>query len=200
MSKIKFNGKTIYTKSVVRNIKQLFDASSKEGLYWYDEANEYAQYISDKYNVPKIKVCGIIAAVSPLKSWDINKRIVNEFYTDGTIKHTKVFQSKVRRIHSLSDEDTNAESISMILSGSKIVSFFINIYDPNKEKTVTVDRHAISIAVNKSLSDEELRITKKQYEFFANCYNIAAIDLNIRVSQLQSVTWVHWRQNKNNNK
>ena len=161
-----------------------------EDALWYVKANRYCRSLSEKYNVSTIQVAGIVAALSPLKNWDINKQIADDFLRTGTAGHIKFQLSKCHRIM----QTTNLTEICEILNGNKIVSFFLNIVDPGADEQVTIDSHAVGIAVNKYLGS--VQITKNQYEFFANCYRIAARELEVLPLELQAITWVTWRKLK----
>ena len=91
-------------------------------------------------------------------------------------------------------QDPTTDEIVEILNGQKIVNFFHNIRYPKTSRNVTIDRHALSIAVGKKLTDEKMKLTKAQFEFFEHCYRWTADNLGISPLLLQSATWVKWRQ------
>ena len=75
----KFKGQTLTRTKVVNNILKTFNKRAySEGANWYDEANEFARRLSFKYDIQTSKVCGVIAALSPLKTWEQNQLITNE--------------------------------------------------------------------------------------------------------------------------
>jgi hypothetical protein len=194
-----FKGKTLYTKTVVRRITEVYNQATDHND-WYKEANDFAFQLSyrlwDKDPATRkqahAKACGIIAALSPLKSWDENMNIAKLFVLTGQVKHTAVMGQKAKDILS---SDGSLETISTILNGSKITSFFLNIYRPSTSQAVTIDRHAISIALGYSITDN-FSMTSKQYEFFQNCYRIASLNASIKPLQMQAITWVEWRKQK----
>jgi hypothetical protein len=61
---------------------------------------------------------------------------------------------------------------------------------------LTIDRHAVSIAVGEKLSDDKLQMTAGQYEFFQETYRWTAAQLGVNPLILQSATWVVWRKMK----
>ena len=95
------------------------------------------------------------------------------------------------------DSDGELETICDILNGSKIVNFFMNIVNP-KSNGVTIDRHAVSLAVGRDLQGSSLQMSATQYQFFVNAYQIASKKVGLLPSQLQAVTWVEWRKFKKN--
>lgn len=69
----------------------------------------------------------------------------------------------------------------------------MNILQPNNTSVVTIDRHAISIALGRVSTQKEQSLTKNQYEFFVQCYVWTAEQLGITPSELQGRTWSAWR-------
>ena len=99
--------------------------------------------LSEQFDKPIYQTAGIIAALSPLKSWKENKRIAILFYQTGIIKHTNLIKGKIYRI----EKAKNISEIIKILNGRKIRSFYQNIL--GYENVLTIDRHAANIAYKK---------------------------------------------------
>ena len=195
--KQKFKGTILTQRKCVNNILKVYNSSLSESISndWYLDAHNFALKQSKLHNVPLIKVCGIIASLSPLKSWTENKIIVGLFLSSGKGKHTKAMVNKAKQILNC---EPDAECIANILNGNKIISFFFNIYNPQQGNFVTIDRHALSVCLYKSISDNEGKgITLKQYEFFVNCYRVAGAKIGISPVKMQAVTWEIWREQKN---
>lgn len=192
----KFKGQTLTLKKCVRNILSVYNSANLETINenWYIEANQFAQSLAIKYDVSLQIACGIIAALSPLKSWTENKLIADNFLKNGKGKHTKLFVDKATQIK---NSNSDVETIALILNGNKIISFFVNILEPLQQNFVTIDRHALSIILGRNILEREaVGITYNQYQFFVNCYNVAGLKAKISPVLMQSITWVTWRQNK----
>jgi len=201
-NKQKFKGSTLFRKRCVDNIIKVYkDKSVKhEGYSWYDEAHELASSMAREFGLTTLQVAGIIASLSPLKSWDENKKIARQFCINGNGKHTKDFKAKAEQIKSY-NSSAEHEFILATLNGNKIQNFFINIAYPKADNHVTIDRHAISVAIGRSINESEGRgITDAQYEFLSSCYIDASKKIGILPNQLQAVTWVKWRELKNKDK
>lgn len=197
-NKQKFKGKTLFRATVVKNILKVFNDNTVQiDSDWYLEANKLANTMAIDFELATIQTAGIIAALSPLKSWEHNKQIARQFLNKGVAKHTKAMMAKAEQIKLANTE----EEILKILNGNKISSFFVNIAFPERECSVTIDRHAISVALGRTLLEHEGRgITKVQYEFFVSCYKDASKLANVRPNMMQSVTWEKWRILKNRKK
>lgn len=192
MSKLKFQGKTLYTKTCVNNIIKMLSKSDQYDAGWYKRAFRWANEAAAVNNLSVDKVCGIIAALSPQKSWNENLRITNTFITEGKSYHTKAMTAKAQAILELPNcELSNVKEICNILNGSKITSFFLNIYDFHVTGSVTIDRHAVEIAVGKKLKNHTM--TANQYLFFENCYKIASLESPYLPHEIQAMTWETWR-------
>jgi len=191
MAKQKFNKKTLYTKTCVDNILSIYDQDfNVETTNWYLEAHTFAESLALNHNVELLKVCGIIAAFSPLKEWNQNKSIVRDFLKTGKAKHTGVFVDKAQDILECTGEQSE---IADILRGNKITSFFLNIAFPFNTSIVTIDRHAQDICLGQICLENKRKMTSGQYEFFVNCFTIAANYRDVTPSSMQAITWVKWR-------
>ena len=95
------------------------------------------------------------------------------------------------------DCDGSDEAILAILNGRKITSFYLNIMYPHKVEFVTIDRHALSIALGYWISEKDYAgMTANQYNFFEQCFTLAAMKADISPVLMQSSTWVRWRKIK----
>lgn len=192
----KFKSETLKLRRCVKNIVEVYNSSNKFTSHnWYQEANNFARKLAIKYDVEVSVACGIIAALSPLKSWQENKLIAEGFLKNGKGKHTKNMLDKALQIKL---SDGQPETIATILNGNKITSFFINIYNPRQSNYITIDRHAISIVLGRNIKESEgVGITLRQYNFFVNCYKLAGVKLGVEAIKVQSVSWQNWREAKN---
>jgi hypothetical protein len=194
-----YKGELFSRTHVKNNIKKAFLNASKERQFdWYGSALEFAKEIAGKYlsdsELDLNKAAGIIAALSPLKYWDQNKDCAESFLKFGISKHMKRFENKAKSI--LHSSGTESEILT-ILNGRKIISFYLNIRHPDSCTNVTIDRHALSVAVGNWVTDEYYSgMTAIQYQWFADCYILAAKELNVAPLYVQSVTWEYFRSVK----
>jgi hypothetical protein len=198
MIRIKFNEDLLTRTKVKRNILSIYNqALSNERNDWYKDAHNWAKgfVLTDTdFN----RFCGIVSALSPLKKWEENKSMaVNYWISGGHIPHIRQFAQKAVDI---CNSDGENATVLRILRGAKICSFYNNIRYPNAGNVVTVDRHALSIAIGRFMHNHEQGLTKNQYEFFRHCYVWTANELEISPQYLQGVTWSAWRRLKTNYK
>ena len=202
--KYPFRNKKLSRTQVKNNIlavlKEADNESFVNGATWYDVANGIAKklIVASETEINLAQAVGVIAALSPLKSWELNIRLAYEFVAGYRGGHTKLCVNKADEILRLNNP--SVDDVVDILRGQKIVNFFLNIYYPNEDTAITIDRHAVGIALigtkKIKLTDEECRPTKAQFEFLVRCYKWAASELNLSAVQLQAITWEHFRNIK----
>jgi hypothetical protein len=196
MHKQIFKGEELTRTKVRNNILKLWDLTEpKERFDWYDDALHFATMNAPENNFKSVaRVCGVIAALSPLKTWEQNKKITITLLQTGDCGQMKQFVSKANRII---ESDGSDDAILSILNGRKISAFYLNIRYPHKANNVTIDRHALSIALGKRTTDADYAgMTAKQYEFFVQCYILAGMKVNVSPLLMQSATWVRFRKIK----
>lgn len=193
MKAIQFQGRKLTRTKVKNNILNVWFKATEEDKYdWYVEAHTLAVKFAYEYRLSISQAAGIIAALSPMKTWTENKRIAKLFLQGQRQKlHTKLFISKAEVILKANTDD----EIISALNGNKITSFYLNIRYPEQSKHVTIDRHALCIGLGVKLADADIpKMTANQYEFFQQTYIWVAGQLGISPLLLQSATWLVWRR------
>ena len=164
------------------NLLAWYDYDRTNGRDWYAEAFAFCVKLSDTYHVDSVRIAGIIAALSPQKNWDINKRLAIDFLESGSAGQYKFLVNKDRKILRAELMD-----IPAILYGKKITSFFLNII--GFAPVVTVDRHIISAAVGYSYGT----ITDKGYKYLSDVIISLADRVNVHPKVFQAVVWSNYR-------
>ena len=180
--------------STKENIMAAFLKSPPEYKYnWYAQAHGICEDISRETGIPIVSVVGVMAALSPLKSWDENIRITKSFIKTGNGYHVRNCEEKARMCLSVCEES----KIFLLLKGRKISRFFDNILHPEKSDYVTIDRHALSVALGRITNDADYRkLTAKKYTEIEKAYKEVAQELGVLPNVVQSATWLYVRNNK----
>lgn len=187
MVSVKYKNETISRTKMRNNIRRIWNETSQEERRdWYSEAFMIAH--TSKYDT--IKMIGVIAALSPLRRWEINIKIAFEFMETGDCGQMMQLKDKARRI--VSSNGTESEILD-ILNGPKIKAFFLNILHHDRNTNVTVDRHATELAMNKVYGDDVAGLSESQYLFFQEQYRAVANEIGVMPNRLQSATWLRWR-------
>ena len=178
--------------SLAENIVSVYrdaDAQSlSDGACWYRQALGVASSLDA--DAPA-RAAGVLAALSPQTSWEHNVRLARRAYaTRFATGHTHLFCSRANAI--LRD---GCEPLS-VLGGNKVRAFYALISDPSDPSTVCVDRHAVAIALGRTLSQRERKVLERAgaYEHVADAYRAAAATLGVLPSTVQAVTWLAWRK------
>jgi len=186
-----FKANKLSRTTVKNNILNTY-RSSKDNSNWYAEALEFCTEVAIDNKVQINSVVGVVSALSPRKNWIMNKKIAVDLIKTNDCGHMKVFVQKARDCLTSNTD----KQILKVLNGKKISSFYLNIRYPDRIGTVTIDRHAIAVAIGRTATNEELSLTDKQYKFFEDTYKYTAQMLGITPQLLQSITWETWRVNK----
>ena len=213
----KFKGLDLTRTQVKNNILKVWDYTTNQDRHdWYQEAHEYAVQLiweatdveyrhAARYDKPRIsKACGVISALSPMVLWKVNKRLAWELIVDQHgegWEDLKCLKANAKKAWLIIQSDGSDDAILGILKGQKTSAFYLNIRYPEKAICLTIDRHALSIALGVRITkdnDELFQMTAKQYEFFQECYRWTAAKIGVSPLILQSATWLLWRREKRN--
>jgi hypothetical protein len=211
MKKVRIGNKE-YSRTVIKNnILKVYNLSlESEKNDWYLEAHNFGVEVSTfmksfrKYNITVNQVLGIVSALSPLKEWEKNKEIAVDFILTGDCGHMGANKRKARAIL---DCDGSDDAILEILKGPKTSRFYLNMMYPYGSGVtlyrslyphggVTVDRHAIAIAIGRTATDKEQSISSSVYDFLEECYIMTSEMLGLTPLHLQSITWQAWKRIK----
>lgn len=193
---------------VKNNILAVWEATNETDRFdWYYTAYRFAVNLTDldpdrfQGNVGVLgRACGIIAALSPMIHWNQNKKLAIQLYNRPNDR-LACLQSNARKAKQILECNGSDDAILKILKGKKTSAFFLNIRYPNKSVSMTMDRHAISIALGKKITKEDekyFQLTGNQYKFLVECYRWTAAKIGINPLLLQSATWVLWRREGRN--
>jgi hypothetical protein len=202
MKKIKI-GEFEYSRTKIKNniLRVYADSLESEKNDWYRDAHQWAVDVSNflysfkRLEVSVRQILGITSALSPLKEWEKNKELTVDIILTGDCGHMKNNKLKANKIimasTGISDDD-----ILKILNGKKTQRFYMNMMHPNDGTGVTVDRHAIAIAIGRTATEIEQVLTIPKYKFIENCYKMAAGLVGLTPLHLQSITWQAWKRIK----
>lgn len=160
---------------------------------WYNEAQTFAEGIASNYGVSFEKVALVIAALSPMQRWEVNKKQAESaiaWYTSGN-------DSTPPKFHMFSANNTLVEAIMLdkpFKLGKKVTNFYRNIC--GDKQVVTVDSLAMSIIIGLHQYAGSYRFNDAPYDYAESLYIKAAEKLGVNPSQLQAVTWVVCRRSK----
>jgi hypothetical protein len=161
---------------------------------WYFEIHDYCKTLSDVYDVPLIKVAGILSALSPNNTVRSNVISLEKFLrTKGNCKVTTFDGQKKKALAIFhSSDNITVDEVKQILgtkkdSGLKTKAFFDNIYRPHTSQAVTIDLWMIRWAkIEGSLTPKRYRDTAQKVRELAN-------EIGVLPHQMQAKIWVDIR-------
>lgn len=180
---------------LVANILACYQAASPDqradGMTWYDEAHALATELAATTDHDVLRAAGVIAAISPRMSWDLNERLARKAYADKGVTGGMLGVS-VRKANAI----YHGADVLTTLKAPKTQAFALCIAEPGHESAVVVDRHAMSIAYGRQVEDDEVAALslKGRYDLFADAYRTVAAMVGLTPAQVQAITWVYWRE------
>ena len=169
--------------------RQATPAQIADGVTWYSEAHSLALALDP---ADPLRAAGVIAAFSPRCPWERNKTLAIQAYADGVASgSTQQMCAKVNRL--LAGED-----VVTVLHAPKTVAFAKTNANTADEHQDLVDRHAMSIPIDRVTTDEDTKSLglKGAYEIYADAYREAARIAGVSPAVMQAVTWVVWRETR----
>jgi len=198
------HGETWSRVQVKNNILAVWNATSAHDRFdWYGSANLFAHNVASLSNdmgrwISTKKVCGVIAALSPMVSWKRNMLLAQHVVLNPEDwPNLKCLKSNAKKAYDIINSNGSEDAILAILRGKKTSAFFLNILHPTEAISMTMDRHAISIALGRKIKKDEVKffqLTASQYKFLVECYRWTAAKIGVNPLILQSATWVLWRR------
>ena len=177
------------------------EADRVSGVVWYSEAHKFAQGLANETKIEYRVICHVIAVLSPTCIWERNKTdaraVCLEFIKTGRVTETEVstYGQNRAKAERILVAWFAPEQWDNILSGPKVTAFARNIEDPNNLEDVTLDTHALSIAMGIHFTATTVPNPRPPIKERYRCaYRIAAHDAGLSPCQVQAITWLTWRR------
>lgn len=173
-----------YTANVLEVWGMVNDTQMQAAHEWYPIARNLA-FIIGRGDIRK--GAGIIAALSPQKSWIINQRLA--WATMTGVVSGQVGDSVNKTIRIMAGEDPDL----VLPNGKKTWHFFHNILDPEDSAYVTIDRHAYRVATFEWDNGSPV-IKPKVYSDCLLAYQGASKILRVPAPVVQAGCWLVARE------
>ena len=175
------------TNNIVKAYHSASDEDRLAGEGWYAHALAFCASLDDNVE----RAAGVVAALSPMLSWPRNMVVASDVYAGARSGCLSANIAKAVRI-------LDGEAPLDVLGGKKVRAFFANIM--GDQDTVTVDRHAIMVADNRTYTSDELKFTVSNVKRITDEYREAARILSdetgrdLTPAMVQATVWVWWRK------
>jgi hypothetical protein len=197
-----FQANPVHHGNVMQHWDQATDEEKAEGKNWYHRAHVVAKGLA---HGDAALGAGIVANYSPQMGWAGNLYNAGQVLIERKAKGGKgegLMASAAQK--KAAERMLNGEHYDNVLNGHKVKAFAHLIEhdgdkDPNDPKVV-VDRHALSVATGKRMSDEDYstfpKTQKHYYDHVVQAYHHAAHRISekegepIAAHQVQAVTWL----------
>jgi hypothetical protein len=187
-----------------KHIQALLDlASAAEtagGLTWYQQANQVAITLADRYEIKEEQAAGVIAALSPRNKWERNlldaENLIAAYVAGGAeacqdVKVCTFGANKAKAVEILESAFADG-GVFMILSGPKLKEFYGCIRGLDD---VCIDGHAYSIWFGDRVTLAKVpSIGKKLRAEIKKDYLAVAQKNNLKGYEVQAITWVTHRR------
>ncbi len=181
-------GTNVNTVTMARNILDVYSIVGDKTAQWYELRHMEIEQVCIEQGIAIDVGCAVFAVLSPSLRWERNFNEACKLIQDhkeNILRNYTAYGANVVKAWRILD----GEKIDNVLGGNKVKSFYRNLMLATN--CVTVDRHAINIAVNGRHSgiSGSYTTTAKSYELFASSYVLAASYTNLLPYQLQAATW-----------
>lgn len=169
------------------------------GLQWYGDAHALCCQLAEAYPHLKLSpahVAGIIAVLSPVKSWEQNIEQAIEVLETGDTRGLGHSRDSAQLIRFGFDPTVVVDRTGENL---KVQSFYRNIAMPEHSEEVTLDRHMWTLMLDDytAVKKAHLYFTRQEYAWGTEGIQKIAANLGIMPHQLQAITWLVQRRRSN---
>lgn len=194
-------------------VRRATDSERCDGAAWYPTARSIAEGIAVETGYSTRQVAGVIAALSPGLRWERNvicarliclwqraggrRRKPGEFlFHEGLepVVETYTYENVRRTVRILAGEDP-----SDVLSGQKVVPFYLSILNPETESQAVLDGHIANALRGEDAGLREVKsITVGEYRAWSDAFRYVAAADGSTVPTLQATVWLVHKREKDN--
>lgn len=192
------------TDLILSVLDEASPAEQDLGERWYPEAHALAVTLA--FSLPTdhphygdiYRAAAVLARYSVQTSWPQNVRLARMAYAAAEVPATALAgimatptlgatRRAVARLLVAGD------AVSEVITSQKVSDFLACIADPWNESAAVIDRHALAIALGRTLTRDEQGMSKSTYRACADAYRFAAAEVGLLPLTVQAVTWIVWR-------
>ena len=160
---------------------------------WYTDMHNICIEIAEFYNLPVKLVVGLMAVLSPQTgvTGNVNAviRVIESYRRGLHCENATIagYPANKRKAFAM----LKTSEVFPHLSGDKVVPFYNNILNYDSPEYVTIDRHAIVLALYgyTGKASGSLKIDSVAYNLIADVYRQVAAEFGYLPSALQAITW-----------
>jgi len=192
----------------VSHLENLFNripsSDRNVAISWYQEAHDFAHFLSYTYHISIEQAAGVIAVLSPRITWEQNLSCAvnltlawfegKEIYEAGV----NAFQSNVVKAWNILLNPGVATELLLGKRAPKVRAFYDNILYPKSSTNVTIDSWMVRAYYNDThhlgniRNEGERQAIKSEVERLALRYGFRALDM-------QAILWIQIRKEAGQN-
>lgn len=182
----------IFEHNVETWIDKVKDEHWQAGHNWYKHARQFCEHLSSETGLPLENVAGIVAALSPQVSWEVNL-----YSAESVVRYAQIdkrytgYYANVEKAY----QCLTAHPLK-VLRGPKVLAFYHNILSVESE-CVTIDTHIARVLFNTlTLTEEQIRFifSKKGNTLAQQCLLRVAKQKKVNAVALQAALWLCVRE------
>lgn len=173
------------------------DAEKKDGLHWYDDAQNFCFAMAEKYSIDAYKVATVVSCLSPNNKWGRNKidaeAVIIAHQNGMSPDSVKVCTYNANKLKAFKALD----GMLIAESAPKTHAFAMNVGELSSDH-ITIDKWHLRACVTKPSEGKQdcpESCTAKQYRRIERITAEIAKEKGIKSYQLQAVIWVAIRNN-----
>lgn len=171
-----------FAENILSVYESATDSEIMEGTEWYPKVHDIAVDLGGT----AWRGAGVLAAYSPQLHWDTTLEYASESLRTG-IAYPAYFGNMVWQAQRIIDGEHPLD----VLGGQKVRAFASAIATAGESDLAVVDTHAHNIAMGRVVSNPS--IGKRLFRVMGEHYRQAALEVGIKTSEMQAITWVTWR-------
>jgi len=178
------------------NLKRWFEAATDEdkasGMAWYEDAQNFTSYLSEKYGIERYICATVVSCLSPNNKWERNKidaeTVIKAFLNNiapDSIKVCTYNNNKLKAFRAL-----NGELISEKAPKTHAFAMNVGLLSPDH---VTIDKwhiRACLIKPTEGVVPCVETVTALHYRRVERITSELAHELNLKGYELQAIIWV----------
>ena len=190
----KMNSKELkkYRANLRTWFRRATDQDIVDGVYWYEEAQEFSKQLSNTFNVSPFRVAAVISALSPANKWSRNKiDTVTVFLAATNGLEPKDFKVCTYNSNKIKALRIAKGELNITDDSPKTYAFAQNIGNMSSDH-VTIDRWHLRACQTTSLRprDCKMSLTTKQYKAIQDATVQVAKEYNLKGYEFQAIVWL----------
>lgn len=173
------------TTNIISVYLNASEAEISEGMNWYPNANDMAYQWG---NGDIWTAAGVMSAFSPLTPWYRTMELAKDSLSTG-VARTDTLGNATKAAQRILDGEHPLE----VLKGLKTRAFATAIATRGKTESVTIDSHALSIAMGYPIASKKAKIGVRRYRELSALYVDVADMIGVYPAVAQAIVWPAWR-------